>query len=281
VAAGAVTLPYSSWATSGTPTIVHIIRIQMAPDISPKLRAKMSATISRFKQIHALSKYVVGRDITPEGEQHYDLTQVSFLEGEKKFRDCFDDPIHLAADREAHDSGEKPFTAATGSFDTITSEDDALLGRLNKFFSERQDKCKVNDTRPTSPPVPDRPEGQRWNYGTSIFRIVRVNLSGLSDAGRAERLTAMERLKMIRGVKQVFVGANWKHNPMDRFTHAVFVAFENEDAYHRYVSDPIHEAERQAGGTLAVVDRLIFDVIDPNDGGLAERLKKLHADTGA
>jgi Stress responsive A/B Barrel Domain len=280
VAVGAMALPGFSWAASDTPTMLHIIRIQMAPDVSPKLRAQIYTTMNRFKQIHSPSKFIVGRDITPEGEQHYDRTQISFLEGEKNFHDYFYDPIHLAADREAYDTKEKPF-ASIASFDTVKGGDDALPERLGKVMSDRTAKYNANDTRPTSPPVPDRPEDQRWNYGKNIFRVVRLNFSGMSEAQKAERFAALERCKEIKGVKQFFWGANAHPGSTDHFTHGMFVALESEEAYHHYLADPIHIAERDAGGRVTPPNMLFFDVIDPLDDGLAERLKKFHAEVGS
>jgi Stress responsive A/B Barrel Domain len=280
VVMGAIALPRFSWAASDAPTILHIIRIQLAPGIKPEMRAQLLATINRFKQIHAPSKFIVGQDIAAAGEQQYDRTQVSFLQGEKDFSSYFNNPIHLAADKEASNPGERLFTAVS-SFEAVKGGDNALPGRLLKIMSDRDAKYKANDTRPVSPPVPDRPEDQRWNYGTNIFRIVRINLSSMTDAQQAERLAALERFKAIKGVKQVYVGVNARRNSQDPYTHSLFVALENEAAYQQYMIDPIHETERQAGGKLPPGSAQWFDVIDPLDEALAERLRKFHAATGS
>lgn len=274
VAMGAMALPQFSWGDSGTPTILHIIRIQFVPNISPEMRAKMFATMNRFKQVHAPSKFIAGLDVTPEGETHYDQTQISFLVGEKNFYDYFYDPIHLAADREAYSAKEKPF-ASISSFDNVSGGDAALNARLNKIMSDRDAKYAANDTRPTSPPVPDRPEDQKWSYGTTIFRVVRLNLSSMTEDQKTARLAALKRLGTIKGVKQVFVGEDTNRHPADHFTHGVFMAIESEDAYHHYLADPIHLAEQKTGKQLAPPDVLWFDVVDPLDNGLAERLSKL------
>jgi hypothetical protein len=51
------------WAIAYDPTIMHVIRIRLAADISPALRARLTTTVNRFKQIHAASEFIAGRDI--------------------------------------------------------------------------------------------------------------------------------------------------------------------------------------------------------------------------
>jgi hypothetical protein len=266
-------------AASSDLTVVHIIRIQFAPGISPELRARMLATINRFKQIHAPSQFIVGRDLAKSGTPQYDETQISFFKSEKTYYDYFYDPIHLAADRQAYDSGEKPFESIS-SFDTIHGGDADLPQRLSKTLSDREAQFKTNDTRPTSPPVPDRPEDQKWNHGTTIFRVVRLDLSSMTDDQKKARFAAQERFKEIKGVQQVLYGANPRRSTADPYTHAVLVALASEEAYKVYLGDPIHGQERVAGKLLPREAVLSFDVIDPNDAGLVERLRKFHADTG-
>lgn len=259
--------------------VMHIIRIQLAPGISPELKARLVATTYRFKQIHAPDEFVVGRDLSPVGATQYDRTQISFFGSEKTFYDYFYDPIHLAADREAYDSKEKPF-ASIASFDTIHGGDPDLPARLNKIMADRDAKFKANDTRPTSPPVPDRPEDSKWNHGRTIFRVVRLDLSSMTENQKKARFAAQERFKEIKGVQKVFYGANTKRNPSDRYTHAVLVAVAGEEGYRAYLKDPLHDQERVAGKQLPRDAVLQLDVLDPNDDALAARIRKLHADTG-
>ena len=220
----------------------------------------------------------MGRDIAQAGETQYDWTQVSLFNSEKSYYDYFYAPIHLAADREAYDSKEKPF-ASISSFDTVRG-DAGLPARLNQIGADRDAKFKANDTRPTSPPVPDRPEDQKWNHGSTIFRIVRLDLSSMTDDQKKARFAAQERFKEIKGVQQVFYGANAKPNPANPYTHAVLVAVAGIEGYKSYLGDPLHDQERAAGKLLPREAVLHFDVLDPNDDALAERVRKLHADTG-
>jgi hypothetical protein len=276
LAAGSLLLPWIARAAAA-PTIMHVIRIQLAPGISPALRARLLASVNRFKQIHAPSEFIVGQDVTDDADSHFDRTQISFLKGERPFYDYFNDPIHLAADREASSTTENAF-AAVSSFDALNGGDASLLGRLNKILSDRDAKYRANDTRPTSPPVPDRPEDQKWNHGSEIFRVVRLDLSGLSDKQKTQRLATLEHCRAIKGVKSVFIGINnTQRNPQDRFTHDAFMAFENEKAYERYLAGPLHDSEQRADALLAKGSVQRFDVIDPQDDALAARLKALHA----
>ena len=265
-------------AESNGLTVMHIIRIQFEPGISPQLRAKLTATINRFKQIHIPDKFIVGRDLAEPGATAYDRAQISFLGSEKAFHDYFYAPIHLAADREAYDSKEKAF-ASISSFDTIHGGDAALPTRLSKIMADREAKFKANDTRPTSPPAPDRPEDQKWNYGHTIFRIVRLDLSSMADDQKKARFAAMEKCRQIQGVQQVFYGENTQRNAGDRFTHTMFVALASEEAYRTYLTSPIHDQERVSGKQLPKEAVLHFDVLDPNDEELAGRVRKLHAET--
>jgi hypothetical protein len=258
--------------------VMHIIRIQFAQGISPELRDREIASINRFKQIHVPEEYIVGRDLAQAGDTQYDWTQVSLFNSEEAYHDYFYAPIHLAADREAYDSKDKPF-ASIGSFDTVRG-DSGLPARLTKIGADRTAKFKANDTRPTSPPVPDRPEDLKWNHGRSIYRVVRLNLSSMSEDQKKARLDAMEKCKKIQGVEQVYYGANVQRSPDDHYTHAMFIALAGEDAYKNYLASPLHDEERKAGGQLARENVSHFDVIDPNNSALADRLRKLHADTG-
>jgi Stress responsive A/B Barrel Domain len=280
VTAAVMAIPDWGRADAADPLVVHIIRLQLAPGISAPMRAQVTASVNRFKQIHATTKMIVGRDVTPEGSPHFDLTQISLLKGVKGYHDYFYDPIHLAADREAYSATEKVFGAVT-SFDTVSGGNAGFPAKLKEVTSGRDAKYKANDTRPTSPPVPDRAEDLRWNYGSRIFHVVRMNLSAMNDAQRAARFAAVERCKTISGVEQVVFGANANPNESDHFTHAMFVALASEDAYRNYLSAPLHRAQREAGGALPPGGGQWFDVTDPMNDGLAERLKKYHIDAGA
>ena len=210
-------------------------------------------------------------------DSQFDRTQISFLKDEQSFYDYFNDPIHLAADREATSTREPAF-AGVSSFDAVHGTDDALLGRLNKILSDRDAKYRANDTRPTAPPVTDRPQDQHWNHGTKIFSILRLDLTDLSDQQKTDRLAALQRIQTIKGVNELFIGTNNRQrDPHDRFTHDVFMAFDDEHAYERYLVDPLHAVEQRADAELAKGSVLRFDVIDPQDEALASRLTALHA----
>jgi hypothetical protein len=274
---GALALPNLSWAAPDRAKICHIIRLKFDPGISAEKRAQMVKTIHRFKQIHAPIEMVVGKDLPIIGNDTYDYAQISMFDSQKAFYNYFYDPIHLAADREAVGGG----FSAISSFDTVPIKDADTRTELNKIMADRTAKFKANDTRPTSPPVADRPQDQKWNYGTTIFRVARADYSGLNPEQIKERIAAIDRLREIKGVKQLFWGAATNRTPSDRnFTHMVLVSLENEEAYHSFIPDPIHQAERNAGGKLPPEKIDVFDVFDPNDEALAERLKKFHAEAG-
>ena len=278
MAMGAMALPSFNWAATVDAKICHIIRVKFDPAISAERRAQIVATMNRFKQISAPLEMVVGRDLAVIGNDSYDYSQISMFDSQKAYYDYFYAPIHLAADREVVNGG----FVGTSSFDTVPVHDADELTQLNRIMLDRAAKYKANDTRPTSPPVADRPQDQKWNFGSTIFRVARADFSGMNEQQKIERFAAIERLRTIEGVKQVFWGATTRRNLTDRnLTHMVLVSLENEEAYRRYMPHPIHEAERQAGGKLPPTSIAVFDVFDPLDKGLAERLKKFHAEVGA
>lgn len=276
VASVAVVLPQSSWAARNAPTIMHVIRIKLSEGIDAPLRAQLLASVYRFRQIRAPSTFVVGSDMAPAGARAYDVAQLSLLQGVQKYHEYYYDPIHLAADREAETARGNPF-AAVSAFDTVSPDDAAVAAQLRKIGEQRDAKFRASDTRPTSPPVADRPEDRKWNHGERIYHVLRFNLSGMNAAQRAKRLTAMQRCAAARGVEQLVVGANSSRTPADHYTHAMLVVLENPDAYGRFLTDPLFQAERAAGGTLAPSNVEWFDVIDPDAAGLGQRLRAMHA----
>jgi hypothetical protein len=276
MAGSVVLLPQFSWAASANePVIMHIIRIKLGDNVDPALRQKIMASVHRFKQIRAPRSLVVGRDLAPAGAQSYDVAQRSLLQGAQGYHDYFYDPIHLAADREAQDAKPSPFVGVS-SFDTISGGDAAFGEQIRKIGTDRDALFHANDTRPTSPPVPDRAADMKWAHGSRIYHVLRFNFGAMSAAQRAERLTAIQRCAQIKGVEQLVAGANVSRNPADRYTHAMLVVLENPDAYGRFLKDPLFQAEKAAGGVLAPGNVEWFDVIDPAVEGLGERLRGMH-----
>jgi hypothetical protein len=261
------------WADENRKIICHVIRLKLSPKLSPSERAQIVATIHRFKQINSPSKLIVGKDIAQPGTSTYDYTQISLFGNEDAYYSYFYDPIHLAADREA---ATMEFDRAS-SFDTLQGGDEALSNRLEKIQVERDAKFKAKDTRPASPPAPDRPEDQLWSERSTIYRMVRFDLSALSQERKAQQLAAMERCREIKGTQVMIVGRNFARNPRDHNTHAMLIALESEDVYRRYLEHPIRQAAEGIGGQIAPDKVLWFDVVDPNDTGLSARLTQLHS----
>jgi Stress responsive A/B Barrel Domain len=265
-----------SWAgAESTHGIMHIIRIRFAPGISDELRAQMMRSVNRFKQIRAASTFIAGRDLAPPSQEQYDVTQIAMLHDVDAYRRYFYDPIHLAADREAYSTPGKPF-AGFSSFDTITGERSSAE-QLQRIAVERDAKFKANDTRPTKPPVADRPRDQRWNQSEHIYHVVRLNLKSLNDAQLRERLDAIARMRAIAGVSQLFIGEAANPTDTEPFTHTLLINLESADAYVHYLADPLHRAQLAAGGTLPPHSAEQFDVIDPMNSALAERLRAMRA----
>jgi hypothetical protein len=255
--------------------IMHIIRIRFAPGISNELRAQMMRSVNRFKQIKAASKLIAGRDIAPQSQEQYDVTQIAMLDSVDAYRRYFYDPIHLAADREAYSAPGKPF-AGFSSFDTITGAGSSAQ-QLRRIAAERDAKFKANDTRPKTPPVADRPQDQRWNESEHIYHVVRLNLKSLNDVQLRERLDAIARMRAIKGVSQLFIGELANPADTEPFTHTLLINLESVDAYEQYLADPLHRAQLAAGGTLPPHSAEQFDVIDPMNSALAERLRAMRA----
>jgi Stress responsive A/B Barrel Domain len=269
-------LPQFGWSAAATDaTIMHVIRIKLGDNVDPALRRQLMASVHRFKQIRGPRAFVVGRDLAPAGAPSYDVAQLSLLQGAPGYRSYFYDPIHLAADREAQDAKPNPF-AGVSSFDTVSGGDAALGEQLQKIGTDRDAQFRANDTRPTSPPVPDRAADMKWEHGARIYHVLRFNLAAMSPAQRTERFAAIQRCAQIKGVEQLVSGANVSRSPADRYTHAMLVVLENPDAYGRFLKDPLFQAEKAAGGVLASGNVEWFDIIDPAVDGLGERLRGMH-----
>lgn len=272
-AIGYLMVPRAPWREtdeSGT-LICHVIRLKLSTRLSTSQRGQILATIHRFKQIKSPSKIIVGRDIAQPGTEQYDFAQISLFPDETTYYEYFYDPIHLAADREA---AAMEFERAT-AFDTLQGGDEELASRLEKIQVERDAKFKQNDTRPVSPPAPDRLEDRRWSEGHAIYRMVRFDLSGLDPERRAEQLLAMGRCRDIQGTRLMVVGRNSTRNPADHYTHAMLVALEDEEAYGKYLAHPLRDKAEGIGSQAGVIRTLAFVVVDPHDIGLQARLAKL------
>jgi hypothetical protein len=272
-AVGCLMVPGALWqeADEGRTLIGHVIRLKLSSRLSQSQRERIVATIHRFKQIKSPNKLIVGRDIAQPGTDAYDYAQISLFSEETAYYDYFYDPIHLAADREA---ATMEFERAS-AFDTLQGGDEGLPARLEKILAERDARFVKNDTRPVSPPAPDRPEDLRWPEGRTIYRMVRFDLSGLDPERRAEQLAAMGRCREIKGTHVMVAGRNFTRNPADLHTHAMLVALENEQAYREYMAHPVRKEAEGIGGRAGRTKTLAFDVVDPDDTELHERMAKL------
>lgn len=242
----------------------HVIRLSLAKDISPELRAQYIRTSNRFRQIRAPHLMVVGRDVTV-GADEFEYSQISTFTSVSKYRDYFYDPIHLAADREADtlhgiNRGE--------SFDILPHWTDSLSGRLSAIKSERTARYQVHDDRPTSPPVADRPEDQHWKFGRAFFYVAHFNLPSTPDALTRAYSAVHERTRS----HAVAAGRDTLNAAEGKEGYALIVRLESEAAYQNLTSDNQWKAARAAGLFSPQVYQGWF-VIDPDDLDLASRLR--------
>ena len=153
LAASAATLVSvrATMARSAPPLAAHLLRLGFDPAIAAETRAQIIRTTNRFKQIPGPRLFVVGLDVS--AKRDFDIAQISLFDDNQAFRDYFFHPIHLAADREA----ETVTGVSRGvSFDVLPHYTTPLAAHLRKMVENRSPPVGTPDSRPSTPPVPDR-----------------------------------------------------------------------------------------------------------------------------
>ncbi|MCX5579618.1 hypothetical protein [Kaistia terrae] len=150
------------------------------------------------------------------------------------------------------------------SFDIFPSYEPAEAERIIKINSDRTERFRRDDDRPTSPPVPDRPEDQVWPFGDAIFYVARFSgspdteaFSALVDAA-GDQVVAPDRL--LGGPQR------------DQVNYGAVIRFANEDAWRAFAASPAMKKARDAGLYRDGAHQAFF-VTDPANDALAGRLR--------
>jgi hypothetical protein len=259
-------------ALSGAP-IAHLLRAQISEGSGQEVGASAFVTANRFKQIRSPSLFVVGRDVSIN--EGVGLVQISFFTDEIRFRDYFNDPIHLAIDR----AGEERRRSAPAepsrrweSFDILGSHSPAAAKRLLAVYTERNARFAGHDDRPTEQPVPDRPEDQSWGFGKHLFWIV-----ARPDANDPLSRSAAQALDILvsSGLCTVLIdGTEVRKNPTDEARRSSILSFT--DAQSLYAALALPPIARAAHDEALAPERFhSFFAIDPDEAILASQLKDL------
>jgi hypothetical protein len=243
-----------------------VIRLGISRDISPELRAQTIRTFNRFKQIKAPRLMIVGRDVAVGGSE-FEYAQISTFTTEARYREYFYDPIHLAADREA----ETLHAINRGqSFDIYPQWTDDLATRLKAVNSARTARYQAHDDRPTTPPIADRPQDQRWTFGKAFFYVGHFSLPQAAPASD-ERVQAFMALRERVLPQTVAAGRATSSVPLGQQSDALILRLGDETAYEGLRAVDAWRRAHTAGLFSPEVHSAFF-VMDPDDEALASRM---------
>lgn len=242
----------------------HVIRLGFAAGVSAEVRAAHIRTFNRFKQTKGPKLVVVGRDVSADGG--FEFAQVTTFADEAGYRQYFYDPIHLAADREAE---TLKAVSRGASFDVFPRYVPSEAERVRAINTDRAARFKANDDRPTSPPVPDRPQDQRWPFGRTFFYIARFGFT--ADATQSD-VAQFDALVHQAGRRIVISGRETGAPTPGQVGYALVARFAGEGDWQGFAGSPAMRNARQKG-LLAAGRQQAFFVIDPADDPLAQRLR--------
>jgi len=239
------------------PLVGHVIRLGFGADANALSREASVRTFNRFKQIKGPALIVVGRDVSVA--DGFEYAQITTFQRETDWRNYFYDPIHVAADREAETLNAISRGASFDIFPDYRPAEAAALVRIN---SDRAERFRLNDDRPTSPPVPDRPQDQAWPFGNAFFYVVRFS---------GAPMMTFDRL-MNAAQDQVVSGRMLGGAQPDKANYGAVIRFADETAWRDFARSPAM-MEARAAGLYREGSYQAFFVIDPVNDALAERLR--------